>query len=303
MIREVGTIKQFDGVSHQEYLEKADLVDFERAVKVAGAKFVYLKNELVFLEHALIGYALETASRKGYSLFSTPEIAKNGIIEGCGFSPRDDSEPIYRLEDNESLIGTSEITLAGLHAAEALTKKQLPLKYSGVSNCFRKEAGRGKFSKGLYRLHQFKKVEMFQFTESDYVSSDKALEEIVEVQQEFFSSLGFNFKIYEMPTEELGLSAYRKIDIEAWFPESKIYGELSSASNCTDFQSVRLNTVYFGEGKKMFPHTINGTLCAIPRTVMLLVESGQRGDGFLELPNVLKRFYFGDLNGKIRFNI
>lgn len=295
-------IFDFKPKSHIQLAEALDLVDFDNAVKVSGSKFVYLKNELVLLEQALIGFAFSKLRKYGFTLISTPDLVKNEVIEGCGFNPRDKKKSqIYSIDDGElSLIGTSEISIMGILANEILNKKDLPIKYAGLSHCFRREAGRGKESKGLYRLHQFTKVEMFSFTEGSLIDSEKAQLEIVEIQKEIYGELGLCFRVLEMSTEELGSSAYRKFDIEAYFPSLNGFGEISSCSNCTDFQSKRLASQYWdspeildekkrkqGLQSKSYLHSVNGTALAVPRILMAILEYFQNDQGGIEIPACL----------------
>ena len=284
----------FETKSHLELAENLNLLDFTSASKVAGAKFVYLKNDLVLLEQALINYTLGKLRKKGYSLITTPDLVKNEVIEGCGFSPRDKNKSqIYQIDDNElSLIGTSEIPIMGLMANELLNKKDLPIKYAGLSHCFRREAGRGEKSKGLYRLHQFTKVEMFAFTEDNIKLSEAAQLEMLEIQKEIFNELGLSYIVLEMSTEELGSSAYRKFDIEAYFPSFKDYGEISSCSNCIDYQSRRLLAQYWDSNKK-YLHSVNGTAMAIPRILMSIMENFQTKEGSIKIPACLVNYMHG----------
>lgn len=291
---------QKNAISHIDLLEKFDLTDFDNAAKIAGSKFVFLKNELVFLELALIQFTLCKLRQKGYQILSTPELVKNELILGCGFNPRDPNKnQIYSIDDGElSLIGTSELSLMGILANEVVNKKHLPLKLCGISHCFRREAGRGNMSKGLYRLHQFSKVEMFAFTEGELKTSEDTQLEMVEIQKEIYNELGIKFRVLEMATEELGSSAYRKFDIEAWFPSLQDYGEISSCSNCTDYQSKRLLSQYWDvdlETKKPIKklvHTINGTALAVPRIIMYILENNLNNNEII-IPQCLIPFMCG----------
>ncbi len=196
--------------------------------------------------------------------------------------------------ENCGLVATSEITCAGLHAGEILAKKALPQKYVCLSHCFRKEAGHGGHSKGLYRLHQFTKVEMFAFTEGSIEQSEEAHQTMLQIQEELFTQLKLHFRILEMPTEELGAAAYRKYDVEAYFPSKEGFGEISSTSNCLDYQSLRLNCQYFDKNlEKKHMHTVNGTAVAIPRIIMAILENFQTEDGKVIIPEVLVPYAFG----------
>ena len=192
------------------------------------------------------------------------------------------------------LIATSEITCAGIMAGEVINKANLPQKYVCLSHCFRKEAGQGQHSKGLYRLHQFTKVEMFAFTEGDLQKSSAAHQEMVGIQEDLYTSLGLHFKILDMPTEELGASAFRKYDIETYFPSKNGYGEISSTSNCTDYQAMRLGLQYFdSQLEKKLMHTVNGTAVAVPRLIMAILENFQNAEGEVTIPQVLRPYSFG----------
>ena len=192
------------------------------------------------------------------------------------------------------LIATSEIACAGIYANEIVSKKLLPKKYVCLSHCFRKEAGHGHNSKGLYRLHQFTKVEMFAFTEGSFEKSEALHKEMVEIQEELYTMLGLHFRVLDMPTEELGAAAYRKYDIEAYFPSKENFGEISSTSNCIDYQSLRLNCLYFDKNlEKKHMHTVNGTALAVPRILMAILENFQTEDGKVKIPEVLHPYSFG----------
>ena len=191
------------------------------------------------------------------------------------------------------LIATSEIACAGMLAGEILNKKDLPKKYVCLSHCYRKEAGQGQNSKGLYRMHQFTKLELFSFTEGTLDSSDRAHQEMLQIQEELYTSLGLHFRILDMPTQELGAAAYRKYDIEAYLPSRTNYGEISSTSNCTDYQSMRLNLMYFDKNlEKKLMHTVNGTAVAIPRLIIAILENFQTKEGKVKIPDVLHPYTF-----------
>lgn len=197
------------------------------------------------------------------------------------------------INNSLGLIATSEISCAGILAGEILNKKELPRKYVCLSHCFRKEAGQGQHSKGLYRLHQFTKVEMFAFTEGTLSASEAAHAEMLEIQQELYSALGIHYKVLDMPTEELGASAYRKYDIEAYFPSKNGFGEISSTSNCTEYQAMRLNLLYFDKNlEKKLMHTVNGTAVAVPRLIMAILENFQTKEGKIIIPEVLRPYTF-----------
>jgi seryl-tRNA synthetase len=237
----------FKPLDHVELGKKLDILDFEAAAKVTGSKFYFLKNEAVLLELGLIRYALELAIKHGFTPVTTPEIARDEIITASGFSPRGPESQIYSLtEGSLSLIGTAEITIGGYLAKTVIPEENLPIRISGVSHCFRTEAGSGgRESKGLYRVHQFSKVELYQFVHPD--KSATAHEEMLAIEEEFYQALKLPYRVLLMCKGDLGTPAYRKYDIEAWMPfvgEGGGYGEVTSASNCTDFQARRLNTKF-----------------------------------------------------------
>ncbi len=295
-IRTSGTIPQFDFTpkDHVELAEKLDLVDFDTATKVSGTKFYYLKNEAVFLELALVRYALDLLSQKGFTVTITPDIAKEEIVEGIGFQPRGEESNIYTIEDEGTcLVGTAEITLGGYLSSQMLERDRLPVKLAGFSHCFRREAGAaGQYSKGLYRVHQFSKVEMFVFCEPS--ESEQIHNLMLAIEEEIFSSLGIPYRVVDTCTGDLGNPAYRKFDLEAWMPgrgENGEWGEVTSTSNCTDYQSRRLNIRYKDEeGKKQFVHMLNGTAVAVSRAIIAILENFQQPDGSVVIPEVLVPF-------------
>lgn len=285
----------FKPLDHVELGKKLDIFDFEAAAKVTGSKFYFLKNEAVLLELGLIRYALELAIKHGFTPMTTPEIARDEIITASGFSPRGPESQIYSLtEGSLSLIGTSEITIGGFMSKTVIPEDQLPIKISGVSHCFRTEAGSGgRESKGLYRVHQFSKVELYQFVHPD--KSAVAHEEMLAIEEEFYQALKLPYRVLLMCKGDLGTPAYRKYDIEAWMPfvgEGGGYGEVTSASNCTDFQARRLNTKFKNgvTGKTDFVHTLNGTAVAVTRTMLAILENNQQADGTVLIPEVLHAY-------------
>jgi len=294
LLRQNGQQPHFDfrPRNHVELAELLDVVDFKSGTKVAGPKFYFLKNEAVLLELALIRYALDTAAKNGFALVTTPDIARDDIISASGFTPRGPESQIYSLVgSNLSLIGTSEITIGGSLAGSRLAEKDLPIKMAGVSHCFRTEAGSyGKESKGLYRVHQFSKVELYQFTHPEH--SNAALEEILAIEESFYQSLGLPYRVMLVCKGDLGAPAYKKYDIEAWMPfigSQGGYGEVTSASNCTDFQARRLDIRYHDDATRRngFVHTLNGTAVATTRTILAILENHQREDGAVVIPEVL----------------
>ena len=274
---------------HLDIGKELNLFDFESAAKITGSKFVYLKNEAVLLEFGLITWAMQKIMKKGFTPVITPDIAKIDLAKSCGFQPRDPADQMYTLDHgNLCLVGTSEIALAGLMAETTVSEGELPLKLGGFSHCFRMEAGRGTSSKGLYRLHQFSKVEMFAFCVPK--DSERIHREMLEIQIEMIEELGFAYRVLDMPTRELGASAYRKYDVEIWIPSRKEWGEVTSTSNCTDYQAIRLNAFWKEGAGKTHMHTVNGTACAVPRILIGLLEYGQRSNGDIHIPTSLHRY-------------
>lgn len=274
---------------HLEIGKEFDLFDFENAAKITGSKFVYLKGEAAMIELGLINWAMQKVREKGYRPVITPDLARVELVKNCGFQPRDPADQMYLLENgNLCLVATSEIALAGLQSESTISESLLPIKHGGFSHCFRMEAGRGVSSKGLYRLHQFSKVEMFAF--STPADSEKIHQQMLELQIEMIEELGFAYRVIDMPSLDLGASAYRKYDIEIWIPSRKDWGEVTSTSNCTDYQAIRLNAFYKSKEEKLHLHTINGTACAVPRVLIGLLEYGQIPNGDIILPKVLHKY-------------
>ena len=291
-VKKFGTPRQFtfEPKDHVQLAEALDLIDFDRATKVSGPKFYYLKNEAVFLEQALIMYALNTLRKHGFETFITPDVAKEEILKGIGFNPRGNESNVYSIEEEGTcLVATAEITLGGFHSGEILDKSKLPLLYGGLSHCFRREAGAaGQFSKGLYRVHQFDKVEMFAYATPE--QSDEIHEKLRQIEEEIFEGLGLPFHVVDTCTGDLGAPAYRKWDLEAWMPgrNGGEYGEVTSTSNCTDYQSRRLNIKYKDDdGKNKYVHTLNGTAIAVGRAMLAIFENYQNEDGSITIPEVL----------------
>ncbi|MCI5473839.1 MAG: serine--tRNA ligase [Spirochaetia bacterium] len=294
-VKKVGTPRVFDFEikDHVQLAEDLDLLDFDRGTKVSGPKFYYLKNEAVFLEQALIQYALNILRKHGFKLFITPDVAREEVLKGIGFNPRGNESNVYSIEDEGTcLVATAEITLGGYHSGEILDKSKLPLLYGGLSHCFRREAGAaGQFSKGLYRVHQFDKVEMFVYSTPE--ESDKLHLKLREIEEEIFEGLGIPFHVVDTCSGDLGAPAYRKWDLEAWMPgrNGGEYGEVTSTSNCTDYQSRRLNIKYKDDdGKNKYVHTLNGTAIAVGRAMLAILENYQNADGSVTIPEVLVPF-------------
>ncbi|MBU0596919.1 serine--tRNA ligase [Patescibacteria group bacterium] len=281
----------FEPKDHEELMINLDLIDFERGAKVAGSKFYFVKNDAVRLNQALINYGIDVVSKYGYSLVETPDLAKDSILTGIGFNPRGSESQIYSLENSDlSLIGTAEITMGGYHADEVLDLSDGPKKYVALSHCFRTEAGSyGKTSKGLYRVHQFTKLEMFIFCKPE--DSEKYHAEILEIEKKIVGALDIPYRVVDISTGDLGGPAYRKYDIEAWLPMNNDYGEITSCSNCTDYQARRLNIKYKKEdGSTDLVHTLNGTAVVLSRFPLAIVENYQQKDGSIKVPKVLQKY-------------
>jgi seryl-tRNA synthetase len=280
----------FEPKDHVQLGQSLDIIDFDAATRVSGTKFYYLKNQGVILELALVRYALDILMKKGFTLFTTPDVAKTEILEGIGFNPRGAESNIYSIEgEGTCLIGTAEITLGGYYSGAIIERKDLPLKLAGVSHCFRREAGAaGQFSKGLYRVHQFTKLEMFIYCLPE--DSDRIHEELRLIEEEIFSGLGIPFRVVDTCTGDLGAPAYRKWDLEAWMPgrNGGEWGEVTSTSNCTDFQARRLNVKFKDEdGKNKYVHMLNGTAIACSRGLIAVIENFQQEDGSIKIPPAL----------------
>lgn len=276
---------------HIELSRLLDLVDFRNGAEVAGSKFYYLKNEAVLLDLALVEYALNILLKEGFQPFITPDVAKLDIIDAIGYTPRGPETQIYKIEGGDlGLIATAEITLGALLQKQILARDQLPLKLAGLSHCFRKEAGTyGKASKGLYRVHQFTKVEMFIFSAPE--ESDDMLNYLVSIEKKIFKGIGIPFRVVDCCSGDLGGAAYRKFDLEAWLPAEKRWGEITSASNCTDYQARRLGIKFKDQKRKTkeFIHTLNGTAIATSRALLAILENFQQRDGSILIPRALQK--------------
>jgi seryl-tRNA synthetase len=292
-VRTWGTIPQFSfpPKDHVQLGEALDIIDFETATRVSGAKFYYLKEEAVLLELALERYALDRLRAHGFTLTITPDIAREEVVEGIGFNPRGEESNIYTIEGTGTcLVGTAEITLGGYHAGKILDESELPIRLSGLSHCFRREAGSaGQYAKGLYRVHQFSKVEMFVYCKPE--ESEAIHQQLLSIEEEIFQGLEIPYRVVDTCTGDLGAPAYRKFDIEAWMPgrgESGEYGEVTSTSNCTDYQARRLQVRYRDSaGTVQFVHLLNGTAIAVSRALVALIENFQQEDGSITIPKVL----------------
>jgi len=296
-IERYGELPKFDfePKGHEELMKNLDLIDFERGAKVAGAKFYFLKNEAVLLEQALINYALDTCIQEKFTPFTTPDLAKDSILLGVGFNPRGQESQIYSVENTDlNLVGTAEITMGGYHMDEMIDEENLPLKYVAFSHCFRTEAGSyGRHSAGLYRVHQFSKVEMFAHTLPE--KSEEMHTYFKDLEVKIFKGLGVPFRVVDICTGDLGGPAYRKYDLEAWMTSRNDWGEVTSTSDTTDYQARRLNIkVKRAYGKKEFLHMLNGTAIATSRALIAIIENYQQADGSVVIPEILRRWMPGE---------
>lgn len=296
-VRTWGTPPRFDfkPLDHVALAEKHQLIDLEGGARVTGHGFYFLKNEAVLLELALTQFAVQKLLQHGFTLHTTPDMAKMEVLEGTGYQPRGNETQIYSIAGTDMcLVATAEITLGGILKDQILDASQLPIKMAGISHCFRTEAGaHGKATRGIYRVHQFTKIEMFGFTTPDVAASDALHAEIVAIEEEIFQGLGIPYRVLDIAAGDLGGPAYRKFDLEAWMPgrgEAGEWGEITSASNCTDFQARRLSIrCKSGDWKgTRFVHTLNGTAIAVTRAIIAILENYQQADGTIIVPEVLR---------------
>lgn len=283
------------GGDHLDFATKRDWLDFERGSKVAGAKFYYLKGDLALLENALTQYALNFVTQRGFTFMNVPNMVNARTMTGTGFAPRSsDQSDEYAIEGEDLLlIATAEIPLTGYHADEIIDESALPLKYAGLSPCYRKEAGTyGKHTRGLFRVHQFNKLEMYVFTTPE--QSQAMHEELLAIEEELLQSIGIPYHVINIASGDLGAPAAKKYDIEYWSPVDKQYRELTSCSNCTDFQARNLNIrVRRADGSVETLHTLNGTAVSLARSLVVVLEHFQNDDGTLTVPEVLRPYMGG----------
>ncbi len=271
----------------RDHLELAgEMIDMDRAANLSGSRFAYLKGDLVMLELALVRWALEKARTHGFEPVIPPVLVRERALYGTGFLP-DTEQQIYNVgEDDLYLLGTSEVALASLHDGELIDAERLPLRYAGFSPCFRREAGAaGKDTRGIFRVHQFDKVELFSFVSPDDSAAEH--ERILAVEEEILGELELPYRVVNIAVTDLGSSAAKKYDCEAWLPSQGRYRELTSCSNTTDYQARRLNIRMRAQKRTQTPHTLNGTAVAVGRTIVAMLENGQRADGSVELPQAL----------------
>lgn len=294
-VKKVGDQKT-GGQDHLDLALKHDWVDFERGAKVAGNKFYFLKGDLALLENALTQFAINFVTEHGFKLMTVPHMVSSKVVTGTGFAPRtsDQSDEYYIDGEDLSLIGTSEMSLTGYHADEIIDEEDLPLMYAGVSACYRKEAGTyGKHTRGLYRVHQFNKVEMYVLTLLE--DSWDTLEKLRQFEEYIWQAIGIPYRVINIASGDLGAPAAKKYDLEYWSPVDKAYRELTSCSNCTDFQARNMNIrVRRQDGRVETLHTLNATAVATTRSLIPILENFQNPDGSVTVPEVLRPY----MNGK-----
>ena len=284
------TRSEFKAKDHLEIGEDLDIIDVERAAKVSGTRFGYLKGDAVRLEFALVNFAFQLLEKEGFIPIVPPMLIKKDMMGGMGYLEHGGEEDMYVFEkDNLVLVATSEQSIGPMHSGEILKVKDLPKRYMGFSSCFRREAGSyGKDTRGILRVHQFDKVEMFSFTKSG--ESDKEHEFLLKMEEKLFQKLEIPYQITKMCSGDLGAPASRKYDINAWMPGQGRYREVTSTSNTNDFQARRLGVKYQESGKTEFVHMLNGTAIAIGRTIIAILENYQQKDGSVKIPKVLQKW-------------
>ena len=294
IIETFGTPRDFqvEGIKVKDHVEIGSdlkLIDIERGAKVSGSRFYYLVNDGALLELALVNFAIDIAQSHGFSPVIPPALVKPAAMEGTGFLGQA-AENVYRIEqDDLYLVGTSEVALAAKHMDEILNNKELPIKYAGYSPCYRREAGsHGKDTRGIFRVHWFDKVEMFIFANAE--DTDSIHQQLLEIEKEVLTKLELPFRVIDVATGDLGSSAARKFDCEAWIPSSNEYRELTSTSNCTEFQARRLKIRTRVGDKTNYVSTLNGTLLAVTRTIVALLENHQQKDGSILIPKALQPY-------------
>ena len=284
--------KRQSAEDHLAFATGRGWLDFERGAKVAGTKFYYIKGDLMLLENAIYQYALNLLISKGFTPMTVPHMVSGRVARGSGFAPKSDKESNEYFIDGEDvmLIGTAEAPLTGFHADEIIDEKDLPLLYAGYSPCYRKEAGAaGKFSRGLFRVHQFNKLEMYIFCTPE--QSVQMHEKILSIEEEIWQNLGVPYHVVNIAAGDLGAPAAKKYDIEYWSPVDNQYRELTSCSNCTDFQARNLNIrVRRSDGSLQVLHTLNGTAVSLARSLVAIIENYQTDDGKLRVPEVLRPY-------------
>ena len=284
-----------EGVDHLDFAVSRDWVDFERGAKVAGSKFYYLKGELALLENALLQYGLSKVLEHGFTYMTVPDMVSSRILEGCGFNPRssEQSDEYYVEGEDLAMIATAEMPLTGYHMDEIIDEEKLPLLYAGYSPCFRKEAGTyGKYTRCLFRVHQFNKLEMYVFCLPE--NSKEMHEKLLKIEEEIWQGLEIPYHIVNIAAGDLGAPAAKKYDMEYWSPVNQKYQEITSCSNCTDFQARAVNVrVRRKDGSIEFVHTLNGTAIPLARALVVTLENYATSDGKLKVPKVLQPYLGG----------
>lgn len=277
------------GVDHATLGDSLDIIDTERAAKVSGSRFGYLKGKGAMLELSLVRWAMDHVVEAGHTPMIPPVLVREHALEGTGFFP-EAREQVYEIPTDELyLVGTSEVSLAAYHGDEILDPDDLPIRYAGFSTCFRREAGTyGKDTSGIFRVHQFDKVEMFVFTTPE--ESPGEHDRLLEIEESLVQQLEIPYRVVNVAAGDLGASAAKKYDIEAWFPGEQAYREITSCSNTTDYQARRLKVRYRGESGSVVAHTLNGTACAVGRTILAILENHQQPDGSVVIPEALRRY-------------
>lgn len=293
ILRKWGEPKKFDFSvkDHMDLGKLLDILDFEAGAKTTGSQFYFLYNEGALLELSLVHFAMDLLHKEGFIPVITPDLAKSKCYLGTGYSPKGNEAQTYEIKDEDlGLIATAEVTLAGRHADEIIPGDKLPLKYIGYSHCFRKEAGAyGKYSKGLFRVHQFTKAEIFIYCAPE--ESEKMHDLILSMEEKIYQALELPYRVVEMCTGDLGAMAARKFDLEAWMPGRNEYGEVTSTSNCTDYQARNLNIRFKRKnGKVEYVHMLNGTAIATSRTIIAILENYQQEDGSVLIPKALQKY-------------
>ncbi len=301
-LKKWGTPTKFDfePKDHTELGKNLGILDFDAGAKVAGSQFYFLYGDGALLELALTHYVFDKLSKVGFLPVITPDLAKSRYYLGTGYAPKGDEAQTYTIEGQDlGLIATAEVTLAGSHADEVISESKLPLKYVGYSHCFRQEAGAyGKYSKGLYRVHQFSKTEMFIYCTPE--DSEKMHEYLLKMEEEIYQELGLPYRVLEMCTGDLGAMAARKFDIEVWMPGRNDYGEVTSTSNCTDYQARNLNIKFKrNTGENEYINMLNGTAIVMSRVPLAILENYQQKDGSIKIPEVLQKWMGKSEIGKV----
>ncbi|MCX6373726.1 MAG: serine--tRNA ligase [Actinobacteria bacterium] len=297
VLRHVGTPREFDFAvkDHLDLGLALDMIDMERGAKVSGSRFAYLKGDLVLLQFALVRYGLDIIGAKGFRPVIPPVLVREDAMYGTGFFPTDRAQ-VYQTVDGDCLVGTSEVPLAAMHMQEFLEAEKLPLRYAGYSSCFRREAGAaGRDTRGILRVHQFDKVEMFTFCLPEQAAFEHEL--ILSAEEEILQGLSIPYRVVNIAAGDLGAPAAQKFDCEAWMPGQQQYREVTSCSNCTDYQARRLDCRYRTEKGPRFVHTLNGTAIAVGRTLIAIMENHQRADGSIAVPKVLQPLMGKDVLG------